>query len=589
MATGYEGGYTRRQELVCTLQDIERYADVVLYENEIIYVINEVTGIVSAKIGDGKTGLKALPYATFFSSNIDNIEQTIDNFTSRVTANSKRLENLFAAIESTLTARVVDDEVAYAKTVPTGALPNAAVTEVGGMSYRCENLAKPNITHQWLSTATIADDGKITITCNAVGTAFCIAYKATVKAGESYYLKLYNASGISRVVFFADSKAQTGSLFGVTSEGVYTAKSDTTIYIGIYLHDNVASGTVGSCYVMLNKGTSALPYQPYFEGLRDSKVTEVESESANVYCGTKTTNHSGNGITYEWNKDEQIITITASTSAASEVFLSLEEALNIVGGEAYSISAVILADTSTVNWSIGACDSRNKYNVAGGYSCLARITSPRTYTFANDACLDMIHIFVNGSGTVKAKFKYMINKGTTALPYSPYFRETLTMPADALDGFGQGVSKDYCNKIVLDPLDGVKKYVKMVGEVDLGTLNWSIEENRYAFSTVVVARKNASIVYSHLITGLTNIYVNNYGNIVVNFETGVYTSSSALKTALSGVIVAYELSNPTETDISPYFNDDNLLPVEAGGTVTAVNEYKQAVPFSIEYTVKRAL
>ena len=498
----------------------------------------------------------------------------------KISSFDKRIENLEAAVAPGLVTPVVDSEVAYSKTVPTGALPNAAVTEVGGMSYRCENLAKPNITLQWLSTATIADDGKITITCNAVGTAFCIAYKATVKAGESYYVKLHNANGISRVVLFKDATASAGSLTGFSMEGVYTAKSDITIYIGVYLHDNVTSGTVGSCYVMLNKGTSALPYQPYFEGLRDSKVTEVASVGANlILFPYAEMSKTLNGLTFTSKEDGGITVSGKLTGYPSET------------------NFFLIKPSVPITLPNGKYTMSQKMTTSGMHVLLALVnktTGATTYRGAGTfEITDGIGLWIcvqpdSDTTDVSTTIYPMLNKGSTALPYSPYFRKTLTMPADALDGFGQGVSKDYCNKIVLDPLEGVKKYVKMVGEVDMGTLNWSIEENRYAFSTVVVARKNASIVYSHLITGLTNIYVNNYGNIVVNFETGAYTSSSALKTALSGVIVAYELANSTETDISPYFNDDNLLPVEAGGTVTAVNEYEQAVPFSIEYTLKGA-
>ena len=136
----------------------------------------------------------------------------------------------------------------------------------------------------------------------------------------------------------------------------------------------------------------------------------------------------------------------------------------------------------------------------------------------------------------KASCYVWVNKGSTALPYSPYFRETLPIPGDALDGWGQGVNAQLYNKIVLDPLEGVKKYRQ-------------------------VCAKRA-------------------------YEDGDENLANAITDGTKETV--YELAAPVETDVSHLFTDDNLLPVEAGGTITAVNEYEQAVPFTIEYTVKGA-
>jgi hypothetical protein len=50
-------------------------------------------------------------------------------------------------------------------------------------------------------------------------------------------------------------------------------------------------------------------------------------------------------------------------------------------------------------------------------------------------------------------------------------------------------------------------------------------------------------------------------------------------------IIYYELEMPEFTDISSLFAENNLIKVEAGGTITAVNEHKFAVPSSIKYLV----
>lgn len=448
MATGYEGGFTRRQELTCTETEMAAYADVVLYENEHIY-IKMNSGMIRLKIGDGKTGLLNLPWAKVFDATLDDVEAIVGGFASRVETNTKRIENLEAAVSPEIVTPVTDSTVAYTKTVPKGVLPNAAITEIGGMSY--------------------------------------------VKNGV-----------------LVDSKVEA-----IESVG-------TNLYDENYYFVEICGGKKnadGSYTVLASKMSSS---EHSFQGKANKQYT----------VSLTITNATTNKFTY--------------------VIFYYKDGTQDGYGENY-------------------------FYIAGSYK------------FTSQANKTVVGVqFIYSDENIFTIKDFMLNEGKEAKPYSPYFREALPIPADALDGFGQGVNAQYYNKIVIDPLVGVKKYVKNVSVVDLSTLNWSIEESRYAFSTVAVALKNSDVVYSRLPTSITNLYVNNYGNIVINFETGAFASSSALKTALSGVIVAYELATPVETDVSHLFTDDNLLRVVPGGTITAANEFEHEVPFTIEYTVKGA-
>lgn len=517
--------------------------------------------------------------AAEYKAQVDLVREEISTWQDewgKISSFDKRIENLEAAVSPGMVMPTIDDTIAYRKTVPNGVLPNAAVCEVGGMSYKCENLAKPSISHQWLSTASIADDGKITITCNAVGTAFCIAYRCAVKAGETYYVKLHNVSGISKVVFFADAHASTGSLLGVSREGAYTARSDATIYIGIYLHDSVASGTVGSCYVMINKGSTALPYQPYFEGLRDSKVTAVESVGANCIpfpysfsAGTY------NGVNLTINSDG---TFALNGTATGASYLLLQTA-TLPAGTYY------VSDSGENDW-------KSRFYVSHSENYFKNssftLTEPTLVEFR-------IAIYESFSGT--ATLKPMVNRGTEALPYSPYFRESLPIPADALDGWGQGVNAQYCNKIVLDPLEGVKKYVKNVNKVVFdgsSDENWGFAVGRsYAHIVVPRGANIAPFPDNYRGVGITWLVWDYRDTIQFGSSTAplpTFSTEAEFRAWLaeSPLEIVYGLNTSTETDVSHLFTDDNLLSVETGGTITAVNEYEQAVPTSIEYTVKGA-
>lgn len=503
--------------------------------------------------------------------------------------------NTMSAMEST--QLIKDSEIAYSKDLPvTNVSKYATVTEIGGMSYKCENLIpfpyNENTKTKNGITFTVNNDGSVLANGTAdenYNVAFYLCENVMLSAGN-YVLSGIPSGFKSEVTITLYYKDDSGEYIyvNVYSGGnitfTLTTSRQCTIYLQVFKGQSVSNLTF---YPMLNKGESALPYQPYFTGLRDSKVTAVESVGANLYCGSKTTEYSGNNITYKWDKEEQIITITSTSSVTTELFVPLENVIDIVGGETYSIKSVILENTSTLNWLFGICDSNRRYATSEGYSALSDMTSVKTYTFAKDAHIDMLHIFVSsgGAGSVNVKFKLMLNKGTTALPYSPYFKNTFQIPeaVQALEGYGQGISKEYHNKIVLDPTEGVKKFVKQVSKKVLnGSEAWVLYNgNMFTDYFDAISPDSSPIVHDSkfevkIFSGASKFYVRTYGAYTVD------TWKAYL--AENPMTVVYQLLSPVETDLSDYFGNDNLIGVEAGGTITAVNEYEYDVPFTINYS-----
>lgn len=76
MINEYKGSYTRRQELFCTEAEIATYANIVLYENEKIYVKMN-SGVIRMKLGDGVTILRDLPYTKVFDGNLETVEKML--------------------------------------------------------------------------------------------------------------------------------------------------------------------------------------------------------------------------------------------------------------------------------------------------------------------------------------------------------------------------------------------------------------------------------------------------------------------------------------------------------------------------------
>jgi hypothetical protein len=78
-----------------------------------------------------------------------------------------------------------------------------------------------------------------------------------------------------------------------------------------------------------------------------------------------------------------------------------------------------------------------------------------------------------------------------------------------------------------------------------------------------------------------------YGSTTgINICTSQYTDATTFKSAMSGVMLYYELATPEVTDISDLLSADNFLAVEGGGTVTAVNENGLEAPSEITYMLK---
>ena len=94
MSNEYQGGYTRRQELTCTEAQIAMYADLVLHENEKIYVRMN-SGVIRMKLGDGVTGLRDLPYTKVFDGTLEEVEAMLDSIHEDYTALAEAVAGKF--------------------------------------------------------------------------------------------------------------------------------------------------------------------------------------------------------------------------------------------------------------------------------------------------------------------------------------------------------------------------------------------------------------------------------------------------------------------------------------------------------------
>jgi hypothetical protein len=217
----------------------------------------------------------------------------------------------------------------------------------------------------------------------------------------------------------------------------------------------------------------------------------------------------------------------------------------------------------------------------------------------------MVFIRINSSyvGGVNFTVNPMLNRGSTTIPYTPYFRNTLPIPEAArknLDGYGWGINADCYNYIDFEK----KQFVKRVEYVDLGSLSWINQTTgsggvRFlGFTTKnpvpslskeipnIVCIKYKAVSTTDTWNDIEGITTRTNG---IEVKDHSYTDAEIFKNAMAGVIAYYELADPIITDISDLLSADNFIGVEEGGTVTFKNEYEYNVPSEVTYQIKGAI
>lgn len=165
--------------------------------------------------------------------------------------------------------------------------------------------------------------------------------------------------------------------------------------------------------------------------------------------------------------------------------------------------------------------------------------------------------------------------------YQPYKKYRVNIPSSKYfpDGMrSAGSAYDEINFLS-------QKAIKRIGVVDLGTLDWGSNSGTYPTNSFYSigftdAKGNTTNIISN--GKFRNIYANSGGNIIaVTDGDEKYDSNAAFKTAMSGVMLYYELKTPVETAITPPLQ---VLSTFKGFTsFSAPNSLTQNGPLSVTY------
>ena len=594
-------GYTRRQELTCTLEELVNYSNVILLKNEVLYVRQD-DGTYDIKIGDGVTKVSQLQYvirhselkhlydlakAEAVNSKDYSIESKdysqqsrnfleantskLNNMSERISKNDKRITNLEKGLMPD--PFFTDNSVAYVKTVPENALPYAEVTKIGGMTRKCTNLIdganKSLETHVYNVSITAGD--YICIVRNPNGSL------DGIRTGVTFAATFRDASGAvivsavhNGVTITAEQASQISKLYVAFDSAYYTGGFATVTH-------------------QLNRGLVALPYEPYFEGLRSAPVSELVSEGANLF---NIDEHLGDKVT---KIDESSFT---HTGVSSDILASVP----VIVGKTYTVSGYIGGKNAISGLALSVMDGQNTI-YANDDSLLGIKTGVTMELQYVSITFVAVSDYISLNSIGREVKELMLNIGDTALPYRPYFKRTLPIPEAVrpANGINENVYDyiEWCE-------DGTRKKHKCVEKVVFdGTEPWLFSDNQYVagytrwdVSMSLQGSKYEQCLcnkYESTSANKPGCWFNNQVN--ANFQFRIATTEFAtvdeLKTQLAKwyadgdpLTVIYAIAEPEVTDISDILTADNLVEVQAYGSMTPVNEFGYAVPTEITYQLK---
>lgn len=231
-----------------------------------------------------------------------------------------------------------------------------------------------------------------------------------------------------------------------------------------------------------------------------------------------------------------------------------------------------------------------------------------SYTFTASSTITLIEMDASSSwadseGDSFTFSDIMLNRGETALPYAPYVKHTLPIPAEvqALEGWGWGTDAKNYNRLVWDVSGGVKAYRQEVSSIDLGALSWTAQANNVfngSFSLIAPPAYYPERMSGVLVADYANSTAQSIADMpdksILRFEWGVairdtaYTDAAAFKEAMNGKTMLYARKDPVVTDLPTVLDDNNFVKVEGGGTITAENEHGLAAPTTVIYQKKEA-
>ena len=501
-------------------------------------------------------------------------------------------------------------------TVPEGVEPIAQFTKIGGMTHKTENLisfpyyiggAGYTETTKGV-TFTILEDGGIKVSGTSEGGITFILYLPTeeealakFQSGEKYTV----SGGTAEISVFAHTTPigtiTSTSWIDARASAVTKALPEGHRFYRVVLYISASKTVDTVIYPIFVKGSEAKSYSLGFDGLRDSKVTSVKSESVNLLDISKGVNDN-----FVDNGDG---TYAITNDGAGNIFSAIIP-LFIPANHTVSVSGIKVS---------GEVETYLQFRTANGTwaSSTAQIDGyTRKRTFDSD--IVSARFYINSGADYEGKpvtiKNVQVEYGETATAYKPYsgFSNVTEIPEAMIntDGYGCGI-EGFPNYI--EYVDG--KWYLVCNSLKLafnGTEGWYAAylgtENQFFVVDKLTAANNSSQVLKSAL--LSDYNATTVGSTSLGFGWQLYAQATTFlrirpanastkyptladwKAYLAEryangnpMTFIYALAEPIRIDVSAVMTADNAILVEGGGPIEFVNEHGYDVMNEITYLI----
>ena len=190
-------------------------------------------------------------------------------------------------------------------------------------------------------------------------------------------------------------------------------------------------------------------------------------------------------------------------------------------------------------------------------------------------------VFTLNSGKAKIE-NIQIELNSTATTYEPYQENKIDLlSTQTLNGIN-GVN-DYIE--VIDKGNGLYdlKKTQNIDSVDLGTLDWVVDGSNFSSSSIssVIKTPTNDSVGNYVCQKYVNCTISKSfvdGDFGVNssgylyFRNSAYTTATAFKTAVNGVILYYQLKTPVITTVATNLTYNQVSAIRTNGGLLLVND-----------------
>ena len=514
----------------------------------------------------------------------------------------KQLTNLEYSADGMTFTYEENSDIAYEKDVPSGASPYAVISKVGGMSYASSNLIelkdKEN-TDLGNGVTYSIKDGIITLngTSTVSNIKVSIPFKTPLPIG-TYTLKSFGDKTDGDVMGIAMQNGwQTVMQFPPINLQYFTK---TTTDLGYYFIYNIVSGNTYTNFkikpMLVRGSTEPTEFVPYFEGIRDSVVTNIASQGQNLY---NLPNEVRSIYGYSIRCLNGEIYFTGQSTQNGNIRFDFEKPLP-AGQYTLSMFNNYNSNYSTINYGFRCTD--------GSY--LFRYFDKENATYSETIPKEISSIFIGIPSTGLdltgfTCYPMVVKVSTPATEFKPYklVNKSLPMAVKTLTDYGLGINEEYYNYIDLLNKKYVRKVSSKVLDETLTFKIWNSSTSSFIFeelnhSSQVIAN---TIVPSILLNS-SFIKIVNRNDLYNGLDYGISISGSSIYLRLENISTVDELNNylssspitliypletPIEEDISYLLKDvDEFIEVEELGSITFENEYKNDTTSNITYQVK---